>query len=183
MLIEVLDPVAGFSYTIDSQNKVVHRTAFTNPETRGAPAAAGSTASGAAGATAAAPQAAPARLPGGATSSGDARRPRPEVKDEDLGQQMIEGVMAQGRRITQSWPAGSEGNDRPFETVSEMWFSPELKETLLNKSLDPRSGEFTTKLINISRSEPAPELFTPPPDYSVVDETGPFQIHWTGTRQ
>ena len=67
--------------------------------------------------------------------------------------------------------------------VNETWFSPDLKETVLSKTIDPRSGENTTKLINISRNEPSADLFIPPPDYRVVDETGPFQIHWTSQRQ
>ncbi len=105
------------------------------------------------------------------------------MTQEDLGQQMIEGVVAQGHRMVQTWAAGSQGNDRPFQVVNESWFSPDIKETVLSKNMDPRSGENTTKLTHISRSEPSPDLFAPPPDYQVVDETGPFQIHWTATRQ
>jgi hypothetical protein len=49
--------------------------------------------------------------------------------------------------------------------------------------VDPRSGEHTTKLINIKRAEPPADLFKPPAEYKVVDETGPFQIHWTEQRK
>ena len=104
------------------------------------------------------------------------------MKRENLGSQLIENVMADGTRTTQMWPAGSQGNDRPFETTSETWFSPELKLMVLNKHFDPRSGESTTKLININRAEPAASLFQPPADYKILDETGPFEIQWTGTR-
>jgi len=97
---------------------------------------------------------------------------------------VIEGVAAEGHRTVQTWPTGAMGNDRPFQVVSEYWYSPEIKEAVLNKSSDPRSGENTTKLINISRNEPDPSLFMPPADYAVVDETGPFQIQWTtGAKQ
>jgi len=117
--------------------------------------------------------------PAGAATS----RSRPEMQQEDLGTQGIEGVVAHGHRNTMTWAAGSQGNDRPFQVVNETWFSPDLKETVLSKTIDPRSGENTTKVINISRNEPSADLFIPPPDYRVVDETGPFQIHWTSQRQ
>jgi len=109
-------------------------------------------------------------------------RAHPEVTRETLGNQLIEGIMAEGHRLVQTWPAGSQGNDRPFQTTSERWFSQELQLTLLSKNLDPRSGENTTKLVNINRAEPPSELFQPPSDYTIVDETGPFDIQWTGTR-
>jgi hypothetical protein len=108
---------------------------------------------------------------------------RPEMQQEDLGTHVIEGVAAQGHRNTMTWAAGTQGNDRPFQVVNEAWFSPDLKEMVLSKTIDPRSGENTTKLINISRNEPSADLFIPPADYQLVDETGPFQIHWTSPRQ
>ena len=48
--------------------------------------------------------------------------------------------MAGGHRFTQTWPTNSQGNDRPFQTTSESWFSPDLKLMVLNKNSDPRSG-------------------------------------------
>jgi hypothetical protein len=110
-------------------------------------------------------------------------RSRPEMQQEDLGTHVIEGVVAQGHRNTMTFAAGSQGNDRPFQVVNETWFSPDLKEMVLIKTTDPRSGENTTKLSNISRNEPSADLFIPPADYQVVDETGPFQIHWTSQRE
>ena len=80
--------------------------------------------------------------------------------------------------MTQTIPTGEQGNDRPFEIVSETWMSPDLKTAVLSKHNDPRSGENTTRLINISRNEPDPSLFQPPPDYQIVDETAPFTIHY-----
>ena len=106
---------------------------------------------------------------------------RPEIKQEDLGTQMIEGVMAQGHRTVQTWAAGTQGNDRPFQTSSETWMAPDLQLVVLHRNSDPRSGESTMKLLNISRTEPAASLFMPPPDYTAVDETGPFEIRWTGS--
>jgi hypothetical protein len=95
---------------------------------------------------------------------------------------LIEGVTADGERFTRTWPVGSQGNDRPFQTFFENWVSPELKVMVLSKNFDPRSGESTTKLININRAEPPASLFQPPPDYTIVEETGSFEIQWSGTR-
>ena len=184
LLIEISDPVANVGYTLDTQNKVAHRVAYDAPPSRFGGAAVGG---GGGGVWREGSMGATLPPPGGGTSTGLARnvsgsaRPHPEVADEDLGIRSIEGVMAGGHRFTQTWPTGSQGNDRPFQTTSETWFSPDLKLTVLSKNSDPRSGENTMKLIHIDRSEPPADLFQPPPDYKIVDETGPFEIQWTGT--
>ncbi len=83
---------------------------------------------------------------------------------------MIEGVMCEGRRTTTTWPVGSSlGNDRPISAVAETWTSPELHLIILSKRTDPRTGERTQRLINLSRVEPSPDLFQPTPDYTVVN--------------
>jgi hypothetical protein len=40
---------------------------------------------------------------------------------------------------------------------------------VLTRTSDPRRGESTTKLTNISRAEPDPSLFQPPAGYEIVD--------------
>lgn len=66
---------------------------------------------------------------------------------EQLGSQMIEGVMAEGTRQTMTWPVGAQGNDRPLVSVNESWFSRDLGLPILSKTTDPRSGEHTRKLL------------------------------------
>jgi hypothetical protein len=107
---------------------------------------------------------------------------RPHTTTEDLGTEIIEGIQAEGQRTTTTWPVGSLGNDRPITHTQEAWRSPELKEIILTKRDDPRSGEQTNKLVNISRSEPDASLFEPPAGYTVKDETGEFTIEW-GTQR
>jgi hypothetical protein len=107
---------------------------------------------------------------------------RPQTTTEDLGTQIIEGIQVEGRRQTTIWPVGSVGNDRPITATTETWRSPDLKEDVLRKSDDPRYGEQTNKLVNVSRSEPDASLFEPPPGYTVKDETGEFTIEWSATR-
>lgn len=90
-----------------------------------------------------------------------------EVKTEDLGKQTIEGVVCEGKRTTMTIPAGEIGNERPIETISEHWYSPELQVTVMTKTSDPRFGETSYRLQNIIRNEPSPSLFQIPSDYTV----------------
>ncbi|MEP6568309.1 MAG: energy transducer TonB [Acidobacteriota bacterium] len=91
------------------------------------------------------------------------------ARTEALGKQMIEGVEAEGTRNTVEIPAGEIGNERPIEMVFERWYSPELQLVVMTKHSDPRFGETTYRLTNISRTEPAHELFEVPADYAVQD--------------
>jgi hypothetical protein len=97
--------------------------------------------------------------------------PAAEARTESLGKQMIEGIEAEGTRITVTIPAGKIGNDRPIDIISERWDSPELQAVVLSKHRDPRAGETTYRLTNINRSEPPRSLFEIPPDYTA--EEGP----------
>lgn len=90
------------------------------------------------------------------------------MRKEDLGERVIEGVKAQGTRTTIVIPAGEIGNERPIETVSERWYSPELQTTVMTRRSDPRTGETTYKLTLVNRSEPPRTLFEVPPDYEIA---------------
>ena len=94
---------------------------------------------------------------------------REKVKEEPLGKQPVEGVSAEGTRTVATIEAGAIGNDRPIQTVSERWFSPELQTVMLTRSSDPRSGEEVFKLINVNRAEPAAYLFQVPAGYQIVE--------------
>ena len=93
-----------------------------------------------------------------------------------LGKQMVEGVECEGERAVTTMPAGTIGNDRPIETVNETWYSPELRIMILSKRSDPRFGESTYSVTNITRSEPYAELFLPPSDYKLIDGDSRKQI-------
>jgi len=164
LLVEISDPVAGVAYILDDQNKVAHRVTM-EARARTAPPRAGGVGVGIGG--------------GGATAVGTTgitattsvvHPNQPDRSTEHLGTQTIEGVIADGTRTTLTWPVGSRGNDRPFTDTNEMWNSKELKLLVLSKNSSPLSGDFVTKVINISRAEPDASLFQPPPDYTVVDD-------------
>jgi hypothetical protein len=95
---------------------------------------------------------------------------------EDLGSQTMEGVLVNGVRTTHTIPAGQIGNDRPIAIVTEVWTSPELKTVVYSKRSDPRMGEQTFRLTNITRAEPSASLFTVPPDFKIVE--GPQTIFY-----
>jgi hypothetical protein len=96
--------------------------------------------------------------------------PKGEVKNESLGTRKIEGVEAEGVRLTTTVAAGSIGNERPIEIVYERWYSKELQLIVLSKYSDPRFGEQTYRVINIKRDEPDAALFTLPGDYKIVNK-------------
>ena len=115
-----------------------------------------------------------ARTTAGAVMSGPGT-----ANKEDLGSQVVEGIAATGTRTTLTIAAGAIGNEQPIQVVSEQWFSPELQVFVMTKHNDPRTGETTYRLTNISRAEPARSLFELPADYtlreSAIRRQSPFQ--------
>jgi hypothetical protein len=97
-----------------------------------------------------------------------------QVSTEDLGSQTMQGVTVTGTRTTRTIPAGQIGNDAPIQIVTEVWTSPELKTVVYSKRSDPRMGEQTFQLTNITRAEPDASLFTVPSDFTVTDGPKPI---------
>lgn len=95
------------------------------------------------------------------------------VKRENLGTQEIEGFLATGTRRTRTIAAGTMGNEKPIVNVSEIWYSEELRQILLEEVDDPQIGHRLMKVTNIQRGDPDPALFQIPPDYTVKDVPGP----------
>jgi hypothetical protein len=97
-----------------------------------------------------------------------------QVKVEKLDGKEIAGVYAEGRRVTRVRPPGTIGNDKPVISEAERWVSPDLKIMLLQWTKDPRESD-TRQVTSLDRSEPNPQLFQVPPDFSVhevsVDST------------
>ncbi len=91
------------------------------------------------------------------------------VKTEDLGTQVIEGVSAQGKRVTRVIAPGQEGNEKEIDIVTETWYSPDLQIVVESKTSDPRFGETTYQLSGLNRAEPDPALFTVPAGYSIKE--------------
>jgi hypothetical protein len=90
------------------------------------------------------------------------------LKKESLGTQVINGVSAEGTRVTKTIPAGKIGNDKPIQIVSERWFSPDLQIVVKSTHTDPQFGTTTYSVTNLQKTEPAATLFAVPSDYTVT---------------
>lgn len=170
VLVEIVDPVAGYSYLLEQQNHIAHRYALTVREKPGRPTTT----------TTLKPVQLPSpeQLP--KVGVVEMNAPGPNVPTtESLGTQTMEGVVVEGTRTTHVMATGQIGNDRPLTTVHEMWVSRELNLTMLMKTSDPRMGESTSRVTSLDTSEPSPLLFQPPPDYKIVDETESVRITYT----
>jgi hypothetical protein len=86
---------------------------------------------------------------------------------ESLPPQMVNGVLSQGTRTTETIPVGKIGNDRAISVVSERWYSNDLQMLVKSTSSDPRFGDSTYQLSNIVQTAPDPSLFQIPADYTV----------------
>lgn len=148
-LVSIDDPVAGYEYDLDPQNRIAYRYSL--------------------------------KALKDAVPAADGNRPGPhmEVTKEPLGSQSIEGVLAVGTRETRRIiAAGARDNDRPFTQVVEVWYSPEIRAVVLEKSPNPFGGELIRHLTNIDRAEPDISLFQPPADYKIKDATGTVTINY-----
>ncbi len=148
--VSILDPVAGFRYVLDPDEKTARKVSV--DENR--------------------------RRPSGEFFDKRTRAPKmaDNVKTESLGTQTIEGVSAEGTRVTRTVPAGRIGNDKPIEIVSERWYSADLQVLVMSKRSDPRFGTTTYQLTNIQRTEPAASLFQVPSDYTVKEGRGGMRM-------
>jgi hypothetical protein len=149
-MITIADPVAGSHYMLDAEHKVAHQMKL--------------------------------RLPGGKDANTpetaqafeqkmEERLKQEEasgaVKKESLGTLSINGVNAEGTRITRTIAAGQIGNDKAIQIVFERWYSPDLQIVVKSTRSDPRFGTTTYSLSNVQRTEPAASLFVVPSDYTV----------------
>jgi len=173
-LVFIVDPVAQASYTLNLDEKTAHvmgkivsdRPMPGGPDVAGAKWFAR---------TSTMPPPPPTGPPMGAMTvsigglKADLEKEQAESKTEDLGTQVIEGVSAQGTRTTRTITAGEIGNEKPIEIVTEVWTSSDLKTIVMSKRTDPRSGEQTFRLTNVTRSEPDAALFMVPADFKTVE--------------
>ena len=155
-MVFIHDPVAGVSYSLNAKERTGTKS-VRNGDGRGAQRASQDASGGAPRPRAGGPDGHQARMGGVA------------AKTESLGRQTIEGVQADGRRVTMTIPAGQAGNELPIHIVTESWYSTDLQTTVLSRHSDPRNGETVTRLTNISRGEPAHSLFEVPADYKLTE--------------
>ena len=156
------DPVAGFNYALNPQNRTATKSAWARPGR-------GGQAQNSNQPMARLRQQSANGSAAGAGRWGRGAAARQNVKTESLGRQAIEGVQADGTRTTMTIAAGQLGNEQPIQIVTERWYSADLQTVVLSRHTDPRMGETVTRVTNISRSEPPSSLFEPPADYKVAE--------------
>jgi hypothetical protein len=98
----------------------------------------------------------------------------PYVKEEDLGNRKMEGVEVHGIRNTQTIPAEANGG-KEIKVVDEYWYSEDLRLNMLSIHKDPRTGEQTTTVTQVDRSEPDPAIFEIPSDYKILPRESSHQ--------
>jgi hypothetical protein len=199
-IVSIVDPVAGYSYSLDAERKIAWRTptgasaaimekmdaakaAMMKVEMeKRATRAAAATDKASTDAQAAEEQkvleAQKRSAAGGGGAAGEVRMRGGSTaytftpdKAGPLEHKVIEGVPVEGRKTTTVIPAGQVGNEQPLTITSEEWHSPDLNVLVFTRHLDPRTGESTYRLTNIIRAEPDQSLFMVPPDFE-IRETG-----------
>ena len=147
-MVVITDPVAGKRYVLNPQNKTAHVMPLQLPNHwQGPPPPDG--------------EAGPVWL---------SKHDTANLTREQLGTKTINGLQAEGTRVTRTIPAGKIGNENPIEVVTERWYSTDLQLELTTTHNDPMMGTVTTNLTNINRTAPDASMFQVPSDYKI--ETG-----------
>jgi hypothetical protein len=156
-VIEVIDPVEGFRYLLDTEHRVAHRI----PVKVASRAASTKT------------------YPCSRVIEGTSIvKPGIAVTTTSLGNCIVEGIAACGEKRQWTYDAGSSfGNEKPVSLEEETWRpNEEIGFIIFSKRTEPNRQVSAAGYKNVSRGEPDPALFRPPLDYTIVDETGPFTI-------
>src|SRR5580658_495491 len=88
---------------------------------------------------------------------------------ESLGNDVMDGINVVGSLETVTINAGVTGNSQALSITREFWYSPELQVNLAITRKDPREGKQVVRVLDVSRSEPDPNLFKVPEGYTVHD--------------
>jgi hypothetical protein len=107
----------------------------------------------------------PAGSPDGAPA-----QPNQFTQEVDLGNKTMEGVTVHGTRFTQKVPSATQGGEEVTIT-DEYWYSAELRLNMQVTHDDPRSGNATMTVTQLTRSEPDASIFAVPDGYQQMNRT------------
>jgi hypothetical protein len=141
-MVVITDPVAAKRYMLNPDNKTAREMPMRGPKRQGEA------------------HEEHMRAMGGPDESG-------AVTKEQLGIKAVNGLQAEGVRVTRTIPAGAIGNDKPIAVVTERWYSTDMQIGVMTLHTDPMMGTVTTKLVNVVRGDPDASLFQVPSDYKV----------------
>lgn len=91
---------------------------------------------------------------------------------EDLGVDTFAGQNVRHSRETTTLAAGTVGNTGTILRTCEYWYSPALGINLQVARHDPRDGDQTLWLTDLTLSAPSPDTFSPPSGYRMIDMRG-----------
>jgi hypothetical protein len=177
-LVTITDPVAGFTYVLDPAQKTATKVPLHGAGRMGGGMGPGAGPGGMMGPVAGRGGMGPGAGPGGMMGPAAGRGgmmmhggpPGDEdLKIESLSSRQIEGVQAEGRRVTTTVLAGKIGNERPIVAVTERWFSPQLQVVVLMTHNDPRMGQDSYRLTKVALAEPDHSLFETPVGYTIIE--------------
>ncbi len=94
-------------------------------------------------------------------------QPVPDIRQQELGVDVIEGAWLRHGRETSRYPAGYAGQKDAYTVVMDYWYSQELQSFVLVKQFGPHNSVHTLTLRNIRRENPDPDSFKIPKDYKV----------------
>src|ERR1039458_5656213 len=114
---QIFDPVASVRIELDPAARTATRITMAPLAARGGRASVATAQAGAA----------PRQVVAGPEPRVTAATTSAQLKREDLGLQMQNGVMAEGTRVTRTIPAGAIGNNRDIHVVNEQWYSKDLR--------------------------------------------------------
>ncbi|HUA98867.1 MAG TPA: hypothetical protein VMA34_11120 [Terracidiphilus sp.] len=92
---------------------------------------------------------------------------------QNLGTDLFDGQEAIHTQETLTIYSQTIGNTNNIIRQTEYWYSPSLGINLKVVRHDPRDGDQTLWLENLSQSAPDPGTFRPPNDFRIVDHTHP----------
>jgi len=159
----ISDPVAGYSYVLNSNTKTATRRAIrAHSESRMGP-----------------------REPSDEAQAQGQAEARPGTTETALNTPPMNwGVSVTGKQISRTIPAGQIGNSAPIVSTSTVWSATDLQIVVYSTHTDPRFGTSTYTLSNINTAEPAASLFQVPAGYTVQDAPAPGSWHrGEGSRQ
>lgn len=153
-VITIYDPVARFSYSLNPSTRTAFRHRLPPPDV---------------GVIDSIPQVVEfARVDN--LQTGTVRKYRIEPpRVERLGIREINGVSAEGRRLSFRIPAGALGNSSEIESTHETWIARDLKMLVQSSTKNPVIGEHNFRLTSLSRSQQPSTLFIVPSDYTVQE--------------
>ena len=155
----IMDPICGCEYVLDPGNKIAHRLVGVHIDTRPMPSPSAARGS---------EELQPATVPPNAIVA----------HTEDLGTRTMQGLSARGTKTTISYPPGTlENNDHTIVAETETWVAASLGNVSVSeRTVTPDRPDSSYTLENVVVGEPKAELFMPPPDYRIVEETSDFKI-------